>query len=51
MIFAFSCTSAASDSERVFSLVESMFGRDQVTALADQIQDGVMLRYNKRAVG
>ena len=36
--------------ERVFSLVERMFGRDQESALADQIQAGVMLRYNKRHV-
>ena len=35
-----SCTSAAA--ERVFSLVDSMFGRDQITALADQVQAGVM---------
>ena len=47
--FALSSTSAAS--ERVFSLVEGMFGRDQVTALADQLQGAVMLRYNKRQVG
>ena len=37
--------------ERVFSLVESMFGEDQRRALADQVQAGVMLRYNKRMVG
>jgi hypothetical protein len=47
--FALSCTSAAS--ERVFSLVEGMFGADQLTALADQLQASVMLRYNKRQVG
>ena len=47
--FALSCTSAAS--ERIFSLVEGMFGTDQVSALADQLQAAVMLRYNKRHVG
>lgn len=47
--FAMSCTSAAS--ERVFSLVEGMFGADQVGTLADQLQAAVMLRYNKRQIG
>ena len=47
--FALSCTSAAS--ERVFSLVDAMFGADQLTALADQLQSSVMLRYNKRSFG
>ena len=49
MIFAMSCTSAAA--ERVFSLVDSMFGEDQLRVLADQVQAGVMSRYNKREVG
>ena len=49
MVFALSCTSAAS--ERVFSLVDAMFGRDQLSSLGDQLQAGVMLRYNKRIVG
>jgi len=47
--FALTCTSAAS--ERVFSLVEGMFGTDQLQTLADQLQGSVMLRYNKRQVG
>ena len=48
--FALTCTSAAS--ERVFSLVESMFGEDlKVSSLADQLQASTMLRYNKRQVG
>ena len=46
MIFSMQCSSAAS--ERVFSLVESMYGHEQHSALADQLQAGVMLRYNKR---
>ena len=37
--------------ERVFSMVNDMFGDDQKSVLADQIQAGVMLRYNKRAIG
>ena len=49
MVFSMSCTSAAS--ERVFSLVEEMFGRDQESSLADSVQAGVMLRYNGRALG
>jgi len=49
MVFALSCTSAAA--ERVFFLVDAMFGEDQRTCLADQVQVGVMLRYNKRMVG
>ena len=32
-------------------MVESMFGEEQVRSLADQLQAGVMLRYNKRIVG
>ena len=38
-------------SERVFSLVECMFGKDQLRFLADQLQGAVMLKYNKRHVG
>ena len=45
MAFGLSCTSAAA--ERVFSLVDGMIGAHQVTVLADQVQAGVMLRYNK----
>ena len=37
--------------ERVFSLVESMFGHDQLSSLADMLQGSVMLRYNDRVVG
>jgi hypothetical protein len=38
-------------SERVFSLLKSMFGKDQNSALADYVQGSLMLRYNKRNVG
>ena len=48
-LFAMTCTSAAC--ERVFSMVSSMFGDAQCSTLADQIQSGVMLRYNLRRVG
>ena len=47
--FTLTCTSAAA--ERVFSLVEAMFGTEQLSLLADQVQAGTMLRYNKRTVG
>ena len=43
--------SSSAPSERVFSLVEAMFGPDQVRMLADQLQGSVMLKYNKRPVG
>ena len=49
MVFALTCTSAAC--ERVFSMVDSMYGSDQLSVLADQVQAGVMLRYNERSVG
>ena len=42
---------ARSRAERVFSLVEAITGPDQVRMLADQLQAGAMLRYNKRMVG
>ena len=49
IIFAIPPTSAAS--ERVFSLLEAMFGKDQDAALSDLIQGALMLRYNDRTVG
>jgi hypothetical protein len=49
IIFAIPPTSAAS--ERVFSLLEDMFGKGMEQSLADLIQAALMLRYNKRRVG
>ena len=49
IIFAIPPTSAAS--ERVFSLLEAMFGKDQESSLSDLIQAALMLRYNGRNVG
>ena len=49
IIFAMAPSSAAS--ERVFSLVKNMFGKEQFAAMADFIQGSHMLRYNKRRVG
>ena len=48
---AFAILPSSAPSERVFSLVEGMFGRDQLRALGNQLQGSVMLRYNKRSVG
>ena len=47
----FTITPNSASSERVFSLLEAMFGKDQDLALADLIQGSLMLRYNKRSVG
>ena len=49
MFFAFTPNSAAA--ERVFSLLKSMFGDQQMETLADIIQTALMLRVNQRSVG
>ena len=49
IVFAIPPNSAAS--ERVFSLLEDMFGKEQDSSLSDLIQAALMLRYNKRNVG
>lgn len=49
IVFAIPVTSAAS--ERVFSMMEDMFGAGQATALADYIEVAMMLRFNNRNVG
>ena len=38
-------------SERVFSFVKTMFGKDQITSMADFIQGSLMLRYIQLHVG
>ena len=45
--------SSLGGSERVFSLLEAMFGKDQDASLSDLIQGALMLRYmyNERQVG
>ena len=48
-VFAIPPNSAAS--ERVFALLEAMFGKDQDASLSDMLQAALMLRYNKRTVG
>ena len=47
--FAFSPNSASC--ERVFALLQNMFGDEQLSALSDQIQAALMLAYNQRRVG
>ena len=37
--------------ERVFALVKTMFGEQQMSVLADMIQAALMLRSNARVVG
>ena len=49
IVFAIPPTSAAS--ERVFSLLQVMFGKDQDASLSDLVQGALMLRYNERKVG
>lgn len=49
IVGSFTPNSAAA--ERVFSLLKSMFGDQQMSSLADYIQAALMLRYNKRVFG
>ena len=49
IVFAISPNSASC--ERVFSLLEQMFGEDQHSALSDALQAALMLAYNKRRLG
>ena len=48
IVFAISPNSASS--ERVFALLKNLFGDDAMSALADYVQAGLMLNYNKRRV-
>lgn len=45
ILFAFSPNSASC--ERVFSLLDCMFGEGQKSSLADMLQAALMLRYNR----
>ena len=47
IVFALSPNSASC--ERVFSLLESMFGDTQMSTLSDYLQAALMLRYNGRS--
>ena len=49
IVFAISPNSASC--ERVLALVKTMFGEQQLSALADYIKAALMLRVNDRAVG
>ena len=41
----------AASCERVFALLKNLFGEESMSALADYLQAGLMLNYNKRQVG
>lgn len=49
IVFAMTPNSAMC--ERVFSLLESMFGKDRNSTLSDALQASLMLRFNKRRLG
>jgi hypothetical protein len=49
IVFAMSCNSASC--ERVFSLLDSMFSKEQRSALSDYVGGSLMLKYNKRTLG
>ena len=49
IVFAISPNSASC--ERVFALLKNLFGDEAMSALADYLQAGLMLNYNKRIVG
>ncbi len=46
-----SWTPNSAAAERVFSLLKSMFGDQQMSALEDMIEAALALNYNKRKVG
>ena len=48
---AFAITPNSASCERVFSLLEEMFGPQQDASLADELRAAIMLAYNKRRVG
>ena len=48
---AFGISPNSASCERVFSLLEEMYGDQQMSALADQLRAAIMLAYNKRTLG
>jgi hypothetical protein len=48
---AFAISPNSASCERVFLLLENMYGELQDRALADQLRAALMLRYNERRVG
>ena len=44
-------THCSASCERVFALLKSLFGEQQMSALADYVQASLMLNYNGRRVG
>jgi hypothetical protein len=51
IVFAIPPSPTSAASERVFSLLEGIFGKDQDNSLSDIIQGWLMLRYKERKVG
>ncbi len=51
LVVAFALSPNSASCERVFALLKNMFGEDQLSALADQLQVSLMLAYNNRRVG
>lgn len=49
-LIVFSMSPNSASCERVFSLLESMFGDQQLSTLVDSIQASLMMRYNGRSV-
>ena len=48
---AFALSPNSASCERVFSLVKTMFGEQQMSTLADYIRAALMLKFNKRVIG
>eukprot|EP00966_Prymnesium_polylepis_P158783 3670138-Prymnesium_polylepis.1 len=48
---AFAISPNSTSCERVFAMLKNMYGDQQMSAIADQIAAGLMLRYNGRRVG
>ena len=49
--FAGAVSPNSASCERVFALLKNLFGDESMSALADYLQAGLMLNYNKRQVG
>ena len=48
---SFAISPSSASCERIFALVKTMFGEQQMSALKDMIEAALMLRANKRRVG
>ena len=48
---AFALSPNSASCERVFAVLKNLYGEQQMSALADQIQAALMLNHNQRRVG